>query len=324
VKKVANLSPEERAEIFSEAAAQKGIMVAAAEKDFWLCWMLMIIFEHPELSKLLKLKGGTSLSKCYGFIDRFSEDIDLILDWDLLTDENPNEERSHTQQDKFNKNLNKIAIEYIRLDLLPKIEEVIQPNCNAEVDKDDGLCINIEYDKAFDNEYLGPEIKLEIGPLGAIVPSGEFFVKSYAAEIFPKQFEQTAVKVVAVKAERTFWDKVTTLHAESFREGDPRLRYSRHYYDTYKMLDSEIADEAIKDLKLLEDVVNFKSKFYYSYYARYDQAKPGTFNLIPEESAIKALKADYENMKVMIFGKYPDFDIILERLKEFESKLNKL
>jgi hypothetical protein len=90
------------------------------------------------------------------------------------------------------------------------------------------------------------------------------------------------------------------------------------------MLGTPVEDEAIKDLKLLEDVVNFKSKFYYRRGARYDLAKPGTFNLIPEESAIKALKADYESMREMIFGDYPDFDTIIESLRKFEERLNRL
>lgn len=324
MKKVAALRVEERAEIFSETAARKGITPAAAEKDFWLCWMLMIIFEHPHLSKILKLKGGTSLSKCYGIIDRFSEDINLILDWDVLTDENPNEQRSNRQQDIFNEKLKEQTNIYIKDRFLSILIEAINPICNAEIDRNCGHVIDIIYPKAFDDEYLRPGIKLELGSLASMVPSEEFSVKPYAAEIIPKVFDQSAVQVTANTAERAFWEKVTILHAESYRPGNPKHRYSRHYYDVYKMLGTYIEEGAVKNLKLLEDVVSFKAKFYYSKRARYDLAKPGTFNLIPEESAIKALKADYEDMKEMIFGEYPDFDTIIESLREFEQRLNRL
>ena len=315
MKKVAALSAEERADIFSETAERKGINPGAAEKDFWLCWMLMIIFEHPELSKLLMLKGGTSLSKCYGIIDRFSEDIDLILDWRVLTNEDPNLERNKTQQDKFNKELNDEAIKYIRDKLLPILREAIKSFCEAEIDKDDAYTINIRYPKAFDDVYLRPEIKLVIGPLASMIPFDKYLVKSYASEAFPNMFERSVIEVISIKAERSFWEKVTILHAESFRPGNPKHRYSRHYYDVYKMLDTSVEDEAIKDLKLLEDVVNFKTKFYYRKGARYDLAKPGTFNLVPENSVIKALKADYEDMKEMIFGRLSGFRYDYRKVK---------
>lgn len=324
MKKIAALSNEERAEIFRETAAGKGITPPAVEKDFWLCWMLMIIFEHAELSKLLKLKGGTSLSKCYGIIDRFSEDIDLILDWHVLTDENPNEPRSNTQQNIFKEKLKEQTNRYIKESYLPILNDAINPTCKSAIDKGCGHIVNITYPKAFTDEYIGPEIKLEIGPLASLVPSEEFSVKPYAAEIIPKVFEQSAVKVTANTAERAFWEKVTILHAESFRLGDPKPRYSRHYYDVYKMLGTSIEDRAIKNLKLLEDVVSFKTKFYYSKRARYDLANPGTFNLIPRNSAISSLIADYKSMREMIFGEYPDFDTIIESLREFEQRLNRL
>lgn len=326
MKKVASLSIRERAEIFRETAARKGITPAAVEKDFWLCWMLMTIFENPDLSKLLKLKGGTSLSKCYSLIDRFSEDIDLILDWTVLTNEDPNLERNKTQQDRFNKQLNELAVKYIKDKLLPVLKDAIKPFCKAEIDKDDGHTINIRYPKAFDDKYLRPEVKLEIGPLASMVPSGEFKVKPYAAETFPEVFEQLEVNVVAVKAERTFWEKVTILHVEAHRpiDKEQKSRYSRHYYDVYKMLDNEVEIIALKDLELLEDVVLFKKRFYPSNWANYDSAVPGTMKLIPDEKMLDSLKADYKMMREMIFGKYPDFDTIIERLRVLQDKLNKL
>ncbi len=190
MKKVAQLSEEDRRDLFSESAAKKGITASAMEKDFWLCWVLMIIFESPDLSKILRLKGGTSLSKCYNLIDRFSEDIDLILDWTLLTDENPNQPKdSRKQQDRFIEAINEMAIEYIKNVLLPSLQDEMSPHCKTEIDKDDGHTINVTYPKAFSDEYLRPQIRLEIGPLGSMVPYGKHIVRPYLAEAFPEHFD---------------------------------------------------------------------------------------------------------------------------------------
>lgn len=323
MKKVAALSPRELSEIFSETAARKGITPAAAEKDFWLCRVLMIIFEHPELSRILRLKGGTSLSKCYGIIDRFSEDIDLVLDWTVLTNENP-VKATKTQQDRFNKELNAIAAEYIKKEILPGLGKDIDPVCNAEVDANDGLIINIGYPKAFDNVYLRPVIRLEIGPLASMAPSGKLPVKPYAAEVLPDLFEAPEVPVETIKAERTFWEKATILHAEAHRpEGTAQQdRYSRHYYDVYMMLDSEAGKNAIDDEELLAEVVSFKERFYYAAWANYELAVRGTLKLVPDEEMLKKLRADYGQMEEMIFGDYPDFDSVIGRLADFESDFN--
>ncbi|HML96539.1 MAG TPA: nucleotidyl transferase AbiEii/AbiGii toxin family protein [Thermodesulfobacteriota bacterium] len=323
MKKVAAFSPAELAEIFSETAAEKGMTPAAAEKDFWLCRVLMIIFEHPDLSPILRLKGGTSLSKCYGITDRFSEDIDLVLDWTVLTGEDP-VKKSKTRQDRFNKALNDLAAEYIRKEILPALENGIDPTCSAEVDANDSLIIDVGYPKAFDNEYLRPVIRLEIGPLAAMVPSGKLPVRPYAAEALPDLFEAPEVPVETIKAERTFWEKVTILHAEAHRpEGRAQQdRYSRHYYDVYRMLDSEAGINAVSDEKLLADVVSFKARFYPSGWANYESAVKGTLKLVPGGEMLKRLKVDYGQMREMIFGDYTDFDSIIERLAEFEAGFN--
>lgn len=323
MKKVAALSPRELSEIFSETAARKGITPAAAEKDFWLCRVLMIIFEHPGLSRILRLKGGTSLSKCYGITDRFSEDIDLVLDWTVLTGENP-VKGTKTQQRRFNERLNGRAAEYIKKEILPRLGKDVDPVCNAEVDPSDDLIIDIEYPKSFDNMYLRPVIRLEIGPLASMVPSGKLPVKPYAAEALPGLFEAPEVPVETIKAERTFWEKATILHAEAHRPegGAQQDRYSRHYYDVYRMLDSEAGKNAIDDEELLAEVVSFKERFYYAAWANYESAVRGTLKLVPDAEMLKKLRADYGQMREMIFGDYPDFDSVIGRLADFESDFN--
>jgi len=323
MKNVATFTKEDREDLFRQTSSLKRMSPAAIEKDFWICWMLMTIFEDDQLKELLRFKGGTSLSKCFNIIDRFSEDIDLVLDWSVLTEEDPHEERSRTKQDSFNENLNELAVNYIETELMPTINDLIEPVCLAKIDMLDKHTVNIKYPNIFPDEYLRSEIRLEIGPMSAMVPCKEYSIKSYAAESFPHIFKKQSATVVSIIPERTFWEKVTILHAESYRP-TTRHRYSRHYYDVYKMIGTNIEEDSITNLKLLEQVVRFKKKFYYSASARYDLAKPGTINLVPEELAIENLTRDYEQMREMIFGEYPDFNSIIDKIKEFQKKLNHL
>lgn len=321
--KVVTFTRKEREDLFSESAASKGMSPAAIEKDFWISWTLMKLFEDDQLKELLRFKGGTSLSKCFNIIERFSEDIDLVLDWSVLTEDDPYVQRSKTKQDKFNKHLNDLAVEYINTNLLPILYDLIKPFCVANIDKYDRQIVNIQYPNVFSAQYMRSEIRLEIGPMSSMDPCSEYSIQPYAANIFPKVFEKPSATVVSIVPERIFWEKVTILHAESYRP-IPRPRYSRHYYDVYKMIGTYIENGAIKDLKLLENVVSFKDKFYYNASAKYHLAKPGTLNLVPEGKAIELLIRDYEQMGEMIFGEYPDFSLIVDKIREFQEKLNRL
>lgn len=259
-------------------------------------------------------------------IDRFSEDIDLILDWTALTDEDPNINRSRTQQGKLNKAINQSAVDFIACRLLPLLSDATAPYCTAEINVQDGHIINIIYPQNFTDKYQRSEIKLEIGPLASLMPSGMFTIKPYVAGEYPNIFKQAESSVVAINAERTFWEKITILHSEAHRPVDKAqpLRYSRHYYDVYKMLGTSIEVRALEDIVLLQDVVEFKDRFYHSSWANYDLAKPGTFSLIPAEAALPGLRKDYASMRQMIFADYPSFDVILDSIKLFNEKLNNL
>ena len=326
MKEIADLNAQDRSELFNETARRKGITPAAVEKDFWICWVLMKIYTHPRLSELLRFKGGTSLSKCFGVIERFSEDIDLILDWTALTQTDPTQERSKTQQSKLNLEINNQAQYFIKHKLLPLIQEQMDGYCLAEIDENDTHTINVSYQSSFPNHYLRDRIRLEIGPLAEMVPFGHYSVKPYVAEEFPKLFKQPSVELDAIKPERTFWEKVTILHAEAYRpDNKPQpSRYSRHYYDVYRMLGTEIEQAALANLDLLEDVVRFKKKFYYSAWANYDLAVLPTIRLVPGDKVMASLKTDYVEMREMIFGDYPSLDEIMSAISVFEKRLHQL
>lgn len=329
--KLARLPAEDRRDIFSEAAARLGIRPTIIEKDFWACVTLKMLFQKSRFAKSLVFKGGTSLSKAHGLIERFSEDIDLVLDWKLIGFgaglRDPMQDfPSKSKQDQFNKEINRLAADYIARTLCPELEDVLrQENVgqSATVDPADPHTVNIRYPAAFAETYIRPEVRLEIGPLASWVPSATHVVRPYAFDVLPEVFENPDCEVVAIAAERTFWEKATILHQEAHRTTQIPQRYSRHYYDLYKLALSRVRASALADTKLLQDVVAFKQRFYPSVWARYDLAVPGTLKLLPATpSQIRDLERDYDEMQVMLFGAVPEFDNILEELKSLAAEIN--
>ena len=292
--KVALASSENRKELFSATAKKMNTTSAIIEKDFWVVWVLDKIFSDERLNKILMFKGGTSLSKVFDLIGRFSEDIDLILDWREVTKEDPKEARdSKTKQVKFNVQINEDAKAYIKDVLLPVITEIVSPLCTCTIDESDAFNINVTYPASFDDLYLRPQILLEIGPLASWLPYDSFEITPYAAQHFSKVFEKPKCSVNAIVAKRTFWEKATILHQEANRVQD----------------------------KLLKTVVEFKKKFYPAAWAKFDDAKPGSLKLLPPSFRIEELRKDYKAMEHMIFDKYLEFDVIIDTLRILEEMI---
>ncbi len=260
----------------------------------------------------------------FGLIERYSEDIDLILNWNEVVEENPELERSKTKQDKFNKKSNQLSRSYLQEYFLPSVQELIGEIATASINPRTPDVIDITYPGSFEESYLRPEIRLEVGPLAAWLPNAEYLITPYAAEEFKHLFKSPQTTVKAIRAERTFWEKATILHQEAHRpQGKPQpLRYSRHYYDLMRMSESTMKNDFVTSTTLLYPVVSFKQKFYPCGWARYDLAKIGTLKLVPPEHIITALRKDYAEMRIMIFGEVPEFDEILETLEELESEIN--
>lgn len=324
--KIALLPTQERNELFRETARMIPTTEAIVEKDFWVVWTLDKIFADAHLGKILKFKGGTSLSKVYDLIGRFSEDIDLILDWREVISGDPYEERTNNKQNIFNEKTNEAAQIYIREELLPAISKLLAPICSCTIDMDDPHSINITYPSAFKDIYLRPQILLEIGPLASWTPSDVFEISSFAAQKFSEIFERPSCYVDTILAERTFWEKATILHQEANRAEDKPLplRHARHYYDLAMMARSSVKEKAFARLDLLEAVVEFKQRFYPSSWANYGAAKVGTFKLLPPEFRYAELHKDYTAMQNMIFEKNLSFEEIMESLEILEREINSL
>ncbi len=323
------VSKKEQKALFEATAISRKMTPGMVEKDFWVCWTLDYLFQQSPWKDQFSFKGGTSLSKCYGLIDRFSEDIDLIIDWRLIGcgKDEPWRERSRTQQDRYNKDVNARTGEFLRNELVPGLQkvfrELIHDDFILEIDSGDPQTVCFSYPRLFDDNAILPVIRLETGPLAAWTPTQNTVVTPFVAEQYPHVFKKADTTVRAVSPERTFWEKVLILHKMAFRsDGRVPERYSRHYYDLWCMANSPVKQAALQEPKLLRRVVKFNDRFYYAASAHYELAEPGSLQLMPNSACLGKLRKDYEHMQSMIYGPKPDFDEILDELEYLEEDIN--
>lgn len=327
------LSPNERHLYIEQAAIQKNVSPVIMEKDFWVCWLLNILFES-EFADSLVFKGGTSLSKVFGAINRFSEDIDLSLSPNFL--KLPEGEiTSRTQGAKWMKNAEAVCEVAVRIQIMPKLEILVldvlgkneqarfeflkDPNSNSPV-----LLFHYPSSQPTGFDYIRRSVKLEFGSLTDQQPTGRHTITPWLAEIFPKAFPDWRCEVIALEIERSFWEKATILHAEYHRPPDKSMpdRYSRHYADTATLVKLPEAIKAINQHNLRNQVVLWKSQFFGSSWANYDLAKPGTFRLVPPAERLPALRRDYQLMHDMYLTEPVSFDVILNALSDLEYRIN--
>lgn len=323
------LPQKDRAETFEIAALRTGMSPAIVEKDFWVCWTLDYLFSHCEYRDSFAFKGGTSLSKAFNLIERFSEDIDLIFDWRLLGygPSEPWDERSNTKQDAFVDKINADAGDFLAGTLKPAMESDFADSLAGDfalrIEEDDPQTLCFDYPRSFSDASILQTIRLETGALAAWTPTQVAEISPYIAQEYPDSFKEPRTPVLTVAPERTFWEKATILHKEAFRtNGRLPDRYSRHYYDIHRMCQSPVKDEALADFGLLEKVVEFKMRFWRSNAARYDLCKPGTMRLVPPDDQLQRVRDDYNRMRNMLFGDIPDFGEVMASIASLEAEIN--
>jgi hypothetical protein len=327
---IAKLKDKERELIFRNTANKMKVNEAIIEKDFWVVLVLDYLFSKSKFKKTFTFKGGTSLSKGYSLIRRFSEDIDMILDWTVFSipENEPYEDRSNTQQNRYNQEINKKAATFIKNTLLDEIKsglsDLLGFDVDMECDKTEENIIVFKYPRLYSNDSILNTIRLEFGPLAAWTPSEVIKVSPYINDYYPNVMNQSFSEVLTVKPTRTFWEKATILHHEAYRPSSSKIpdRYSRHYYDLYMMSKGMPLDGLLEDIDLLDKVVEFKKKFYPRGWARYDLAKIGKLKLVPDQYRIDELQKDYKAMQDMLFGDRPSFKEIMDSLRELEKQIN--
>lgn len=341
MKTFAVLPANERNNLFRQVSDQMQLSEAIIEKDFWVCWVLDYLFRQSEWKNDLYFKGGTSLSKSYNLIHRFSEDIDLILDWNVLgyLANEPWENRSKKDQESFNWNLKSRIHGFLKNQFIPAIKEGMvteldeakslnESESNIEIfaDPENGAAVNIIYPQNFTDPALRQFIRIEIATPAIMSYIEPHVIEPYTSLCFPNLFSNEKIIIPTVLPECTFWEKITILHREANRPKESPFpeRYSRHYYDIYCMFSSDVKQNAFEKKEILEQAAEFKQKFYPQSWARYNEARIGTVKLLPPDYNLNVLKKDYENMQIMIFKNSPSFQEIIDVLYLLELEINRL
>lgn len=330
----------EQTTIIRETAARRGLLPVMVEKDFWVSWTLAVLFAHAEFGGQLVFKGGTSLSKVFGAIERFSEDIDLSVSPAFLgiSEEWVEQADSRNKRTERMQNLEAACIERVRDRFVPELERIArevlgEPGGAAwmefQIDTHTHSPVVIFHypsNEPTGFEYLGRLVKMEFGSLTDQKPVGTHTLRPWMADEFPKQLEDFRCEVVALELERTFWEKATILHAEYHRDPTQlmRDRFSRHYSDVAALARSTIADGAITREDLRQRVTDWKSRFFAANWARYDLAKPGTFRLVPPEFRMSDLERDYRAMRDMFLVEPPSFESLMESVRGLENRINQI
>jgi hypothetical protein len=322
----------DRRQLFSDATERISTSPNFIEKDFIVSAALDVLFgeESPEANKLV-FKGGTSLSKGYHLIERFSEDIDLVIVRSELGfdgDSDPmNPDLSGKKREKLRRELSAEAGKHVQTQMRPILEDTFGPfgaTIETEEGSDDQTLL-IAYPTAFEqtDEYVRDKVKLEVGARSATLPATALDIRPYLAEGLDLDLTTTGVHTIA--AERTFLDKVIIIHGRHCKFRDTgeihnnANRESRHYYDLAKMADA-IGPVALRDEHLLEDVIKHGSLAFPRGWMRYDEAAAGNLLISPPDEMLTAIKRDYEAMSGMIFGDVPNFDWLVSKIHQIDDQ----
>jgi hypothetical protein len=332
--KYQDLNARERLELLDAVSRERGLAPAILEKDYWVCKTLDALFSLPDLGDHLVFKGGTSLSKVYGLIDRFSEDIDISLHREYLgfgEDRDP-EAATGKEQGRRLEALQQTCRDRIRDTLLPALREKLTETLgdggewSLEIDPREAQTILFQFPRAGADTiaYIAPVVRIEMGARSDHWPKEARVIQSYLSETLSRPIGGATVQALA--AERTFWEKATLLHAEAHRLPDKPMpgRYARHYHDLARMAVDPVADRALADTALRERVVAHKSVYFRSGWAKYDLAVPETFRLVPPEERLAALEADHQSMLQMFFTPPPPMEEVIAILRELETRIRGL
>lgn len=348
-----NLSEPEKIALIKKAADELGMPEIIIEKDIWICWLLEKIFLLPEK---MAFKGGTSLSKVFNLIRRFSEDCDITIDYrNFKPDLDLNDTRSQIKK----------AIKELRGKLKNYISETVLPFLNDEIDKsltkklfnitlsEDGeqlrfyypsivntafLVTDMEdqlitdtgdyliYSHTQNDNYLRDHVLIEFGATNSIEPYKSYPLKTYLSDAITLDLGLPKPIVNTLDPIRTFFEKATLIHVEYHQKKLKQTpdRLSRHWYDLYMLYNSWVGHQALSQHEILESVVEHKKAFFNSGNANYGDCLSGKFRLIPDKSCLHNLEQDYKQMinAGMFSEEPPSLEKILQDLSVLEVKLN--
>jgi len=325
------LPTPEKHKIFKEIRDKTGLVEVCIEKDVWVTTVLRSLFALP-YAEHLSFKGGTSLSKCWNLIERFSEDIDIAINREFLGFTGT---LSKTQvSDRLRRASCTFVREKLQFDLAKQLAisgisaNLFSVNVNiTPITTTDPEIIEIVYQSLFaDSGYINPVVKLEISGRSMSEPLEKVMLQSLVDEHFPNTpFAEKPFETNVVVPERTFLEKICLLHEEFAKPQEfvRTERLSRHLYDLVQMADTSVAEKALSNSELYKNVVEHRRVFIGLKGFDYNTLAPEKINFIPPENVIAQWQKDYETMReTMIYGKSLPFDKLIERLKPLNEQIN--
>jgi hypothetical protein len=326
IKEWFSLSEERRKEIFNQTSQRAGLPASSIEKDWWVTMVLKTVFEL-DISEHLVFKGGTSLSKGWNLINRFSEDIDFAINMTYL---GYNGQPTGQNITRLRKASYAFTNTQLRESLDAKLKQdgfidyEIQPNDEKNTSADPHSLLIVYKPLTEKSEYLLPNVKLEIGARSQMEPWESREIQSFVGYHFKEQkFADSPVSIRTVIPKRTFLEKAFLLHEEFQRPPDKMRsnRMSRHLYDLERIMDTDHGREALKDSELFNSIITHRMTFIRMDGVDYNTHQPDRIDFIPPENIIKEYEKDYRGMREsMIYGDSLTFDKLIERIEELKNR----
>ena len=331
--KFTDLQEIERIKYIDGLTLQYNLSTVAIEKDWWISAVLRALFALP-YAEHLSFKGGTSLSKCYNIIERFSEDIDIAINREFLGFVGT---LSKTQiSDRLRCSACSFVREKLQFDVAKELEkqgintDLFSVEVNiTPITTTDPEIVEVHYKSLFPaSNYIKPIVKLEVSGRSMNEPLRKITLQSFIDEAYSdKPFAEKPFEVNAVVPERTFWEKICLLHEEFSKPQEfmRTERMSRHLYDLEKICDAGISEKALSDKELHKSIIEHRRIFIGLKGFDYNTLLPQYINIIPPENTISDWRKDYETMReTMIYGKSLPFDELIEKLKLLNKRINKI
>jgi hypothetical protein len=329
------LSPEERKIYCQQAVERMQIPLPAAviEKDFWVCWTLNLLNEIPELTGNITFKGGTSLSKAWGLIERFSEDIDIAINRKVFGQHPPygaEDAKSNRQRKIRLEELENKSSNFIREFLLPSLHKKISSYLNPDeytlkpIQKGNEVNLEFEYPGTLKNELGGllPVVLIELVPRADEIPNEERKITPILYEVFKDLLGEGSFNISTLSPARTFLEKLLFIHETlgGFNKGSERK--SRHYYDLLKLYRAGVFDLIRDNRELLQMVVEHRQTFFRYNTLDYAGILKHGVQVIPPKESWADWRSDYSRTTVMIYNDIPSFDDLMQFAAHLEKEFN--
>ena len=314
------LPDDERKAVIEDTFDLLGIHGMFVEKDLWVTVLLKFLFEESLFRDSLLFKGGTCLSKCYSAINRFSEDVDLLLDWRVLgyPFDGPEVQPTRKKQDRSNRSLVNAVSRYVRDVATPVVRDGLSRILGVPLDVcSEGSDVVVNCPSLYVGSYVRNRVLLEIGCRGRWKDVEVRSVGPLVFDVFP-ELSSDFVSVKAIPLDAAYCEKIAILHSVAV-SGKVNDRYSRHYFDVYELF--RRFHPVVSDGSLAE-IVEFNRRMYPGSRYGYDTLAVGTLKLVPSRETVELLKSDYARMADMIYVEAPSFDEILLLLADIEREIN--